>query len=370
MAPDDAASGSRYYRRVVTVAIAALLAYLLFRIVQPFLAPIAWALILAFALAPLQPRLTARLRGRESAAAFLLTMLTLVLFVGPLTVLGAAFAAQARALIETLQRGAARLQIENVGDIAELPVLQRALAWVESHVAVSGEQLREWVSAGAQRVLEPLASMGGQLVLGAVGTIASFTVMLFMLFFFVRDGRRMTGAALRLIPLDAAHKVRLTIHMREVTRAVLFGTVATAVLQGFLVGVGFALAGFDSSVVFGVLAAVLSVVPFGGTALVWAPAAVWLFVEDRLGAAIFLAVWGTAIVGLADNVVRPMLISGRSEVPTLAVFVGVLGGLAAFGLVGLFVGPLVIALAIALLRFADEVVGGGPGADPGAGAAP
>ena len=105
---------------------------------------------------------------------------------------------------------------------------------------------------------------------------------------------------------------------------------------------------------FGVAAAVLSVLPVGGTAFVWGPAGAWLIATDHFGAGVFLLAWGTLIVGLADNLLRPLLIGGRSAVPTLAVFVGVLGGLAAFGMVGMFLGPLVIALVIALVRFADE----------------
>lgn len=359
MTPHDSHEAwSAFYRRVFGLAMAVLLGLLLFRIVHPFLAPIAWAMFLAFLLHPVQRKLNARFRGREGAAAFVLTIVTLLLFVGPLSVLGGVFAAQARVLVLSAQEWAQRLRIDSLSDLATLPFAQRSLAWIEQNVAVSADQLRQWIAAGAQRVLEPLASMGGQVFLGALGTVASFTVMLFVLFFFLRDGERMADATLRLVPLPQERKARLLVQMQDVTRAVVFGTVATALLQGLLVGVGFAIAGLPSPVVFGVIAAVLSVVPFGGTALVWGPAAIWLFVDQQVGYAIFLSVWGAAVVGLADNFVKPLLISGRAEVPTLAVFIGVLGGLAAFGLVGLFLGPLVIALVIALLRFADEVWSG------------
>lgn len=357
--PDSHDSGLVFYRRVVGLAVAVLLGVLLYRIVRPFLAPLAWAVFLAFLLHPVQQRMRARLGGRENATALVLTLLTLVLFVGPLSVLGGVFAAQARVLVVQAQAWAQRLRIDSFSDLATLPFAQRALGWVEQNVAVSADQLRQWIAAGAQRMLEPLAAMGGQMFLGALGTVASFTVMLFVLFFVLRDGERMADATLRLVPLDEARKTRLLHHMQSVTRAVVFGTVATALLQGLLVGVGFAIAGLPSPVVFAVIAAVLSVVPFGGTALVWGPAAIWLFVDQQVGYGIFLSMWGAAVVGLADNFVKPLLISGRAEVPTLAVFIGVLGGLAAFGLVGLFLGPLVIALAIALLRFADEVLRNG-----------
>jgi predicted PurR-regulated permease PerM len=349
-----------FYRRTFGLATAAVLAYLIYRILEPFFGPLVWAVFLAFLLQPAQRRCTRAFRGRASAASFLLTTITLLLLVGPLTVLGGMFAAQARLLIDKVQAWTASLQISSVQDLENLPFARRVFAWLENNAAVSTEQLREWVSTGAHRALEPLAQMGGQLFLGALGTIGSFTVMLFVLFFLLRDGAEMAGAVLRLVPLPDDRKHRLVHHMKSVTRAVVFGTIATAALQGTLVGVGFALVSLPSPVVFGVAAAVLSVVPFGGTALVWVPAGLWLlFGDERVGAGVFLLVWGSLVVGLADNVVKPMLISGRAEVSTLAVFLGVLGGLAAFGFVGLFLGPLVIALATALLRFADETVGRG-----------
>ncbi|MCZ8130227.1 MAG: AI-2E family transporter [Steroidobacteraceae bacterium] len=354
---------SRFYRRAFGLAVAAIMAVLLYRIVQPFLAPIAWAIFFAFLLQTPQGRLARAWGGRDSLAAFAMTVLTLVVLVGPLSLLGGAFATQARALIAGLQRWVTELRIHSFADLTELPATRRALAWLERHVAISADQLREWAVAGAQRVLEPLASMGGQVFLGAVGTLVSFTVMLFVLFFLVRDGTPIARTTLRLIPLSPPKKERLAHHMEAVTRAVVFGTVVTAILQGLLVGIGFAIAGLPSAVVFGVIAAVLSVVPFGGTALVWLPGAAYLWFQGEVGWAIFLLVWGGAIVGLADNFVRPMLISGRTEVPTLAVFIGVLGGLSAFGLVGLFLGPLIVALALALVRFADESIADGERSD-------
>jgi predicted PurR-regulated permease PerM len=131
------------------------------------------------------------------------------------------------------------------------------------------------------------------------------------------------------------------------------GTVLTSMIQGLLLGIGFAIVGMPAPVVFGVLAAVLSVVPFGGTALVWVPALATLLIQGRYGQAGGILAVGL-IVSSVDNFIKPLLISGRSPLPTLAVFIGVLGGLAAFGLIGLFVGPVVIALVLALTEFARE----------------
>jgi predicted PurR-regulated permease PerM len=120
------------------------------------------------------------------------------------------------------------------------------------------------------------------------------------------------------------------------------------------VGIGFAIVDLPSPVVFGVVAAIVALLPIGGTALVWVPATIVLAVQGRYGSALFMLLWGALLVGLVDNFLKPLLISGRAEVPTLAAFLGVLGGLAAFGPIGMFLGPVILALAIALVRWAEE----------------
>jgi predicted PurR-regulated permease PerM len=164
----------------------------------------------------------------------------------------------------------------------------------------------------------------------------------------------MARRAFAFVPLSDTRKRELTLRMARVTRAVVLGTILTAMVQGTLLGFGFAIAKLPAPVVFGVLGAILSVVPFGGTALVWVPGAVYLLATGDFGHGLFLSAWGLLLVSTADNFLKPLLISGQSEVPTLAVFIGVLGGLAAFGLVGMFLGPVVIALALTLLGFAGS----------------
>jgi len=353
-APDAASAGLSFYRRTFGVALVAILGFLLYRILAPFLAPLAWAIVLAFLMHPLQVRLARKCGQRRGLAAALLTVLTFVVFVGPLTLFGGAFAAQVGRLVGLLQKFVTDFKIGSVNDLTELPQAQQVLAFIEEHVGISAEQMRGWIVAGAERALEPLAALGGQAFLGALGTIVDFTIMLFLLFFLLRDGAQILNAAVTLVPLPETRKRGLGEHIGNVTRAVVFGTLTTAAVQGASVAIGFALVGLPAPIVFGVLAAVLSVVPVGGTAFVWGPAALWLLAVGRGGAALFLFIWGALIVGLADNLLRPLLISGRTEVPTLAVFMGVLGGLAAFGLVGMFVGPLLISLTVLLVRFADE----------------
>jgi predicted PurR-regulated permease PerM len=132
------------------------------------------------------------------------------------------------------------------------------------------------------------------------------------------------------------------------------GVGLTALAQGTLLGLGFAFVGLPSPLVFGVLGVLFALIPLIGTIILWGPAALYLASQGEVGHAAFLAIWGGVVVSLVDNFLRPMLISGRTEVPTLAVFIGVMGGLSAFGFIGLFLGPIVLGLMVALLRFESE----------------
>jgi predicted PurR-regulated permease PerM len=342
-----------FYERTLAIACLALLVVLLYRILEPFLASIAWAVFIGFLLQPAQAGLTRKLRGRASIAAFALTLLVLLLFVGPLTGLAVAFAQQATELAGLLQRWVVRQEARSLADLDHLPVIGPVLAWLDQYAQVSAYEVQSWLLEGGKRLLQRLASLGGTAFLGAVGTVLSFTAMLFILFFVIRDGRAMAGAVASLVPLEAERRNELAAQLASVTRAVVRGTVLTSMVQGLLLGTGFAIVGLPAPVVFGVLGALLSVVPFGGTALVWVPAVVVLLIQGHYGSAIALIVVG-AIVSSVDNFLKPLLIAGRAYVPTIGIFIGVIGGLAAFGMIGLFLGPVLIALALALVNFAQE----------------
>ncbi len=346
-------ANQHFYERVLAIAGLALLAALIYQILEPFFAPLAWAIFLAFLLQPAQLRLTGWLRGRDSAAASLLTILVLLMFIGPFAALAVAFGQQAAGLAVLLQHWLEQHQGQSIPDLVDLPLLDRAFDWLEQYTSISAADAQAWLLGRAKTVFEKLAALGGTALLGALGTLLNFTVMLFLLFFFIRDGRGMARAAINLVPLEPTRRDELQDRLGAVTRAVVLGTIVTAIIQGLLLGTGFAVVGLPAPVVFGVIGAVLSIVPFGGTALVWVPAVGALLFQGRYGAAIALAVIGL-IVSTVDNFLKPLLISGRAVVPTLAVFIGVLGGLVAFGVVGMFLGPVVIALALALVNFARD----------------
>jgi predicted PurR-regulated permease PerM len=344
---------SDFYRKVFFVALALVLGLALAMILAPFSDALSWGVCLAFLLSPLQRSLTRRFRGRASLAAGLLTGLTPVVVLLPLASLGLVFAQQVRNLIELLRSIDFSASAAWVTRLEQVPLVARALALLHSNTVVSSADIQAWVVNAAQSVLQTLAATSGNLVLGAVGTLVGFMLMLFLLFFLLRDGPEMLQQAVRLIPIEEQRRDSLLRLIGATTRAVIFGTATTAFIQGLLIGIGFAILDLPSPVVFGAVAAVFALLPAGGTALVWVPAAIWLAVIGRPGAAVFIAIWGFA-VSLIDNVMRPLLIGRHAQVSTLAVFVGVVGGVSAFGAVGLIVGPVLLTLIAALLKFAAE----------------
>jgi predicted PurR-regulated permease PerM len=345
-------AASNFYPRVFAVVMSALLGYALVLVFAPFAGSMAWAAFLAFLLFPANLRLRRRFRGRASAAA-LLTVLAPIVVLLPLSALSIDFVEQISTLLRALEGSARKLDIKTFADLQQFPLIAHANAWLQAHASISAEQVQGWLITGVREVLQKSASFSGSFFLGALNSVIGIALMLFLLFFFLRDGDRMIERGVALIPLEQERKERLFDDLAGIARAIVFGTSMTALLQGAMVGVGFSITGLPSPVVFGVISALFAILPVGGPALVWVPAAGWLFFEGSWGYGAFLVVWGAILTGI-DHVLRPMLISGRAPISTLAVFIGVLGGISAFGPIGIVAGPLVLSLALELVQFAEE----------------
>ncbi len=342
-----------FLARVGLLLLMATMLYLVGRIILPLWQPLLWAALLGALLAPLNTRLATRLGQRRQLASSLTMLAVVVLLLLPVLGIAGAVAAQAAQLLSRLDAQSA-LQMGSDFDLGNYPILERPLDWIEATTGITLVQVQGWVVTGTKRLLEAMVSSGGSVMLGALSTVVSFVLMLFVLFFVLRDGPAFAGKAVRMLPVETRLRTRLWQHLIDVTRAVFVGIGLTAVVQGALLGIGFWIAGLASPLVFGVLGMLFALVPFIGTTILWVPGSLWLLSQGETGHAIFLAAWGLVVVSAVDNFLRPLLISGRAEVPTLAVFIGVMGGLSAFGFIGLFVGPIVLGLLVALFRFTAE----------------
>jgi len=345
---------SPFYRRGFLIVTAGVLGYLLLRILMPLAGTLGWAAVLAFLLHPLHEKLSRQLRGRAALSAALLTALTPFLVLAPLSFLCVVFAGQVLSLISYL-RGRTFLPYSQIIDrLQHYPMIGGAVGWVRENATITAEQVQGWVTNEVQSMLKGAATMSGSIALGVFGTVVSFFMMLFLLFFFLRQGRTILSHVIRLIPMEPEPRRRMMAYLANVTRAVVFGSTATALICGAFVGAGFALVNLPSPVVFAVLGVILALLP-AGAGVILVPAVIYMLIEGRWGAAIFLSIW-TAAMWVVESVVRPVLTAHRADVSTLAVFVGAIGGVPAFGVLGLVIGPVLLSFATALLLFAERIV--------------
>jgi predicted PurR-regulated permease PerM len=318
-----------------------LLGYLVFLITEPFLIPLAWSAVLVIFFYPVHALLVRRFS--PTRAALLSTLgVTFLLIVPVLLVLlyAARQAIEASAGIrETLGAngtGAAR-------DFFEM--IRRHLPDALQHLDLIGA-LRQ----AAERTASYVASSIGSLLKNLFSFLVNLFILLFALFFVFRDGGKLLRALRHLVPFER----EIQDDMLEESRDLIFASVAVALLiaaiQGLLGGLAFALTGLPGPVFLGVLVAFFSIVPVVGSSLIWLPATAWLLFNGHWGKALLIVVICGGIAGLADNIVRPLLLRNRTRLNDLLLFVSILGGLNVFGLVGLVVGPTVVAAALAILR--------------------
>jgi predicted PurR-regulated permease PerM len=344
-----------FYQKAFFVVLAALVGYGLLLVLEPFAGSLTWAIFLAFILHPVHRWLTRKFRGQAGVSAGLITGLTPFALLIPLTFLGIVFANQARALVSYMKESDVHWDGSILANLEQYPVVGPVARLAREQLSISGADIQQWLTNAAQTVLHNLASVGGGFVLSALGTLVAFFFMLFLLFFMIRDGDDMFERAKRLIPVPAEHRDQLFTHLASVTRGVFYGIGLTAIVQGILVAIGFAIADMPSPVVFGALAAILALLPAGGAAIVWIPGVLYLGATGRWGMAVFLLVWG-GIVSTSDNFLRPVLVARYAPVSAFMVFVGVVGGIAAFGTIGIVVGPVFLALVAAIIDYFDEKV--------------
>jgi predicted PurR-regulated permease PerM len=345
-------SNSRVLRRWFTVGAVVVLLLAAWLILRPMVLPIAWAAILAFLMYPLQMKLTRRFKGRRTLSASILTGLTPVAIFVPLILLSIAFAQQVGALATHLQEDSDLFNLASWLDPAQHPSIAGFATWLDTRFDVQITDIQTYLRGSLQEWAGKAAKSSGHAFLATAGVLLKFFLMLFILFFMLRDGELWFARLSGLLPLSRVQSGALFTRMGKVLRAVVYGCGLTALVQGTLVCIGFAISGLSGPIVFGVLASVLALLPFGGAALVWVPGVLYLFATGSFGWGVFLLAWG-GVVSISDNFIRPAIISRYTPVPTLLVFLGVIGGVAAFGPIGFIIGPVILVLATELLRHAE-----------------
>lgn len=336
-------------RSSLLVLVAAVTAAFILLLAELLLA-VFWATVLAVLFHGLYRRLIPRLWQRPSLAAAAILLLVLVGVVAPVVLLGWAVvreASQFYAAVEggSLDPGAA---LDTVG--AWLPWARQIL----ENFGLDFEQVRSGLTslaANAGRFAATGLVAAGQ---GALKLMLQLAVMLYLLFFFLRDGDRLVAALVRILPLGDEREYELLGQFAAVSRVSVTSLVVIGAVQGGLGGVTLALLGIGSPVLLGVLMGVLSIIPAVGPGLVWAPIAIWLFASGQWIPGLILVIVGLLVVGLADNLLRPMLVGRTARLPDYVILLATLGGLSVFGFSGLVIGPVLAALFFVSWRLFEE----------------
>ncbi|HWG58439.1 MAG TPA: AI-2E family transporter [Candidatus Acidoferrales bacterium] len=336
----EIASQKRLGTALLFYGIVVLLAYLLVLVLEPFLVPLAWAVVLVVVSFPLHERL-ARRWGPTASALMATIVVTLVLILPTLAVIGA-FVTQGMDAAHGIQRGIAS------GDFAWVNG-----AWSEIQhrfAGASGADLGTLLHRYGERAAEYVAMRAGAVLKMTAIFLFHLSVTILAMFYLFRDGEALMKRVREVLPFETEHRDRMLGNARELISASVFSTLAAAAAHGILGGCAFALTGIHSPVFWGVMMGFFSLVPVVGSAMIWVPAAISLGVTGHVGMGIVLAIVCGLIVATVDNLIRPWLISGRAEMGGLVIFISVLGGISAFGMLGLVLGPVIVATGASLLE--------------------
>lgn len=332
-------------RRAVFLLLLALVTVAFFWIISPFFGAVFWAMVLALMFMPVHRRLCARLRGRDTLAALGTLLFCMVIVVVPMIFVVGAMVDEATSFTQRLRTGEfnPRTYFEQI---------QNALpGWLRDLLGRFGlfnaqdvvDKLTAAVVQGGQALTTRALAIGQNTLM----LLVDLGIMLYLLFFFLRDGRDLAQTIRRAVPMQRQHTDFLLSKFATVVRATVKGTVVVALVQGMLGGVAFAFLGIHGAVLWGVVMSVLSLLPAIGAALVWAPVAIYLIATGSMIEGLGLAAWGAGVMGMVDNLLRPILVGKETKLPDYLVLLSTIGGLSIFGLNGFVIGPAIAALFVA-----------------------
>lgn len=339
--------GARAQSTAIFVAFAVSV-YLSWLLIRPFLWALAWAGVMSVLFYPVHERLSRRLTSQSWSAALSTTLVILTILVPTAVVV--------RSVVGEAQAVARRAPATVAAVLSQTnSVTGPTVRWIERYKSLDRLRDPHWLESAA----EELAGTATRTPLRLVGGVASMAIQLaiivFTMFYLFKDGRALRTYLYELVPVENRRIREFLVRVRDVIMACAYGTLLVAIVQGTLGGLAFWALGLPSPMLWGVVMVLASMIPTLGAFIVWVPAAIYLAATGQAWQAIALTVWGTLVVGLADNVLRPLWVGNRTKMHELLVFFGVLGGLQLFGVLGLFIGPVIFAIALALVESLREV---------------
>ena len=325
--------------------------YLLYQILSPFLSSIIWAILLAMIFYPLFQKLQRLLKKKEFLSALIMTLLVLIVIVLPFSLLMVSLASEVvdgyHQMEEMIKTGQLQAYLERM---KEIPILTWILARVGQYIDLSQMDPLPLLLKNLQKISTFIFNQTATLLRGFSTFIAGFFFTLLSLYYLFKDGSRFFNGLKEIIPLSSKEKDLLIQRFKDMIYATIYGGILIAIIQGLLGGLSFWVLGLPSPIMWGTAMALLSFIPIGGTALIWAPAGILLLIGGAVLKGLLLLGLGVFVISMVDNFLRPFFISARTNIHPLLLFFAVLGGIQAFGLIGVVAGPLVATLFLTLIE--------------------
>lgn len=340
------------------LAATAIALYLCWQMLKPFVLVLAWASVLVIIFYPVHKRLS-RLIKRPGLCAAVSSFLVIAAILIPFSLIASAVIRELSGAAEYLQTNLPDLIGPNSSAIG------RTLGWFERHTGLSAFRLRQILADTLKTASGSLASQTLGLVGGAIGAIVDGFFIIATMYYLFRDGPQIVAALSEFLPLNESQSEAIFARAREVIGASVYGVITIATIQGTLGGLAFWFLGLPSAMLWGVLMTLLCMIPITGSWLVWIPAVVYLAVTGHWVKAILLLAWGALVVSTVDNFLRPKLVGQRAHLHELFILFSVIGGLKLFGFLGIVLGPVVLAITIALLETTKGPIRSQPGIQSG-----
>ena len=338
--------------RIVLLAFLAIALVACYVLIKPFLQPIILAILIGILAMPVHDRIVNLLRGRQNLGAIITCLLLWLIVLIPSLILMIAVVKQGIGYSLIVREWATPDNIQQTLSQPWVLEVREKLEQVLPDGALDPESIRDQALAAAGQMGKQFAGVSTTVVGSITGLMVNSMLLLFVLFFVLRDHDRMIEFMRRALPLSRSQEDILFEEVKEVSKSALLGSLLTAITQGIVGGFGLWMAGFPG-VFWGAVMAFTSLVPFVGTALIWVPAAAYLAITGEMGWALFMVLWGVVVVGSIDNFLRPLFMQGAS-MSTVMVFFSLIGGLQVFGLIGLIYGPLIFSIALVLFRLYEK----------------
>ena len=316
--------------------------YLCWQMLRPFVAVLAWAGVLVVVFYPVHRRLLARTK-RPATSAVLSCLLVVVTILLPVTLITIALIHELSGFAENMKANVTALLDPNS------PVTGRFLRWLGQYVDIEQWRSQEFLAERLKGLGGAIAGRTLGFVGGVVGVVVEIFFVIFTMYYLFRDGNRIVAALPDVLPLEREQSERILRRTREVISASVYGVLVIASIQGALGGLAFWALGLPSPLVWAVVMTLLSMIPMAGAFIVWVPAAIFLAVTGFWVKALILTAWGALVIGTVDNFLRPKLVGEKAKLHELFIFFSVLGGLKVFGVLGIVLGPVVLAVTLALL---------------------